>query len=368
MTMENALYQCVIGLVVITATVFQSPVVQAQELSCNGEVGPVITDTEYLENKKSVAPGFDKPTVVEVAIHLTKLTNINVIDSSLRFEAYGEFTWCDPREAFDPEVAGSEIKQILINPQTNNDLWTANLSISNGVGAAQVTESLTEIRYDGLVRTSGYFNSTVSVPFDLKKFPFDKQEFEIQMEPFQFNRDAVELRWKTGGIEFQRDIFLPEWKIEGVAGRIENTLDMRNRVPFSRAIFVVSVAREYGYYLYKLSVPLVLIVALSWTVFWMSEESLVNRMRVSATAFLTIVAYQFAVSNSLPKVAYLTIMDRLMIASFIMIALTALQNMLAQHTFKNRQSLAATIDYASRWLFPMIYFSVIILIIGVYLT
>jgi hypothetical protein len=366
--MRNRLYQSVIGLVVITAAIFHSSLTHAKALSCRSEAGPVITDTKYLEEKKAVAPGLDKPTVVEIAIHLTKLTNINVIDSSLRFEAYGEFTWCDPREAFDPEVAGREIKQVFINPQTNNDLWTANLSISNGVGAAQVTESLTEIRYDGLVRTSGYFNSTVSVPFDLKKFPFDKQTFEIQMEPFQFNRDAVELRWKPDGIGFQQDIFLPEWKIEGVDGRVENTLDMRDRVPFSRAVFAVSVAREYGYYLYKLSVPLILIVALSWTVFWMPEESLVNRMRVSATAFLTIVAYQFAVSNSLPKVAYLTVMDRLMIASFIMIALTAMQNMLALHTFRKRQSLAVTLDHTSRWLFPMMYFSIIIFISRFYLS
>ena len=166
---------------------------------------------------------------------------------------------------------------------------------------------------------------------------------------------------------YQEDIYLPEWRIESTEILIEQPVDIRDQVAFSRAVFIINVAREYGYYIFKLSIPLLLIVALSWTVFWMHDESLASRMRVSATAFLTIVAYQFAISNSLPKVAYLTTMDRLMIASFILVALSALQNMMVRYVFRNNREVADTVDRLSRWLFPVAFGTVIATIAGLYI-
>ena len=82
-------------------------------------------------------------------------------------------------------------------------------------------------------------------------------------------------------------------------------------------------------------------------------------MRISSTAFLTIVAYQFAISGSLPKVAYLTLMDKVMIAAFILIALSALENMVAVTMAESNPAGARKLDRRSRWIFPMIYVAMI---------
>ena len=186
-------------------------------------------------------------------------------------------------------------------------------------------------------------------------FPFDQQTLEIQIESFTYNGETVQLMMNDDRVSYAPDLFLPEWRIAGIGARVEQTVNVRDRVPFSRAVIALQVTREWGFYVYKLWIPLFLIVALSWSIFWMHDEPMAGRIRISATAFLTVVAYQFAISGSLPKVAYLTLMDRLMIASFVLIALSALQSMPVAKLRDTDPGRAAALDRMSRWLFPLAY-------------
>ena len=117
----------------------------------------------------------------------------------------------------------------------------------------------------------------------------------------------------------------------------------------------VEVTREYGFYILKVGVPLVLIVVLSWAVFWMKDEPMAGRIRISSTGVLTIVAFQFAVGGNLPRVPYLTLLDRVMIVSFMLIAITVLQSILVAHYEERDVSRARRIDRVSRWVFPLLY-------------
>ena len=107
----------------------------------------------------------------------------------------------------------------------------------------------------------------------------------------------------------------------------------------------------------------------------MHGENLSSRVRVSSTFFLTIVAYQFSVSGSLPKVAYMTLLDRVMIASFVVIALTVVQSMVVagrleektdeegeEQRKKAKLQRAIRIDRRARVLFPLAYGTVILCI------
>jgi hypothetical protein len=156
-------------------------------------------------------------------------------------------------------------------------------------------------------------------------------------------------------LSVSEDLQPVEWKIERIRARVEDAKRPYARPSFSRVVVSLDVAREWGFYLFKLWLPLSLIVALSWSVFWMSDESLVNRVRVAATAFLTVVAYQFAIAGSLPKVAYLTLMDRLMIMSFALIALSVVQSMTSTKMRDKDGERALRFDRRCRWLFPLTY-------------
>jgi len=334
----------------------------ADELTCSGKPRSEYALSGSNSNKSLDPPPGSDATKIDVGFHLVSLSDIDVIGSRFRFEGYVEFAWCDPRQAFDADTEGRS-ERVFFGDNAldkNGDLWIPDVELANNIGAISNSARRIEIGADGTVRLSGFFDSVVAARFDLRRFPFDKQTFTIAMESFSFNRDVVILQPMENMVSYEDDLYLPEWQVKSLTAATQETGQVRDRVPFSRVIFDVNVERETGYYLVKLSVPLTLIVMLSWSVFWMGKESLGGRMRISSTAFLTIVAYQFAISGSLPKVAYLTLMDKMMIAAFILIALTALENMVAVTMIDRNPAGAHKIDRLSRWIFPIAYVTMVI--------
>ena len=345
-----------LGLLLLTGAVTGAG---AAERACDGS--PIPSGTLHAADAPvpTTPPSTDGPTTVEINLQITELSDIDVLKSRFRFEGYGDFRWCDPRSAFDAEAEGRDVRRHF-GMSGRYPVWSTDLSVANGVGAFEVTRRLIEIHSDGSIRVSGYFNSVVAAPFDLRLFPFDQQTLEIKIESVTYNGETIQFITDDSRVSFAPDLFLPEWRIEEIHARVEQTVNVRHHLPFSRAVIALHVTREWGFYVFKLWVPLFLIVALSWSIFWMQDESLANRIRISATAFLTVVAYQFAISGNLPKVAYLTLMDRLMVASFVLIALSALQSMPVVKLRDTNPERAAALDRTSRWLFPLAYMAFIL--------
>ncbi len=94
----------------------------------------------------------------------------------------------------------------------------------------------------------------------------------------------------------------------------------------------------------------------------MSDERFSSRSRISATGVLTIVAYQFAFAEDLPRVGYLTLLDQCMIGSFGLLAVTVLESLLVDRANRDDPAKAARIDQNSRWLFPAAYAALLLAI------
>lgn len=323
-------------------------------VACDGS----LVDPERMRARDAPAP--DRPSLerlpvpISVGLQIKELSAIDERTSSFRFEGYGIFKYCDPRLAFDPVAEGKQTRR-YVGMNIDDPIWNVKLHVANGIGSAEVTQRLIVIDADGSIRLFGYFNSLVGTAFDLRLFPFDRQALTIQMESFNYPAGVVELVSSDDHVSLSNEIISTDWRIEGIRSRVENVLNPRGAEPFSRAVVTIDVSREWAFYLFKLWIPLTLIVALSWSVFWMHDESLAGRMRISATSFLTVVAYQFSIVGSLPKVSYLTLMDRLMIGSFILIALTGLQSMRAVALRASSPQHADRLDRVCRWLFPASY-------------
>lgn len=347
MKIAIALFTLISGLISTAAS--------ASELACDGTPKMATLAPDEAHDRKFDPPKGDRPVSIDVGLQVLALSDIDFIASRFRFEGYADFEWCDPRQAYDANSAGRSSRVYFGEKVAPDDLWFPDVSIANSVGATEVTERRIEIRSDGTVRISALFNATLAARFDLRKFPFDRQALTIALESFSFNRDAIQLNPVPKLVGYDDNIFLPEWKMIGVDSRTEEKMQARDSIPYSRAWFSVNIERETGYYVLKLSIPLTLIVMLSWSVFWMNGESLGGRTRISATAFLTIVAYQFAISGDLPKVAYLTLMDKLMIASFVLIALSAIENIVSDLISARDSESARRLDFSSRWIFPLLY-------------
>ena len=156
---------------------------------------------------------------------------------------------------------------------------------------------------------------------------------------------------------------MPEWTILGVAAREAQVDVVRSSRPFSRLILTIDIERKSGFYLWKVLLPLLLIVALSWSIFWMVGERFAARVRMSATGILTVVAFQFVASQNLPRVGYLTLMDKIMVISFLLLAITVLESYIVSRFDEEQRNQALRIDRAARWIFPLGYVGLIVLIL-----
>jgi len=302
-------------------------------------------------------PNPSGPTIVGVGFIVNDIRGIDPVRDEFQFRGHVQLLWCDPRLAFDPQIEGRK-ERIFKGDQVEKQveqMWLASGYPVNKVGEPDFSERVLRIRYDGTVEQSINVSVPLATHYDLRRFPLDHQTLVLQVESYLWDHDRLRFVHDETISGFGDGISLPEWDIVGVKGHVDDTPVMRSDTPFSRYTLEIEISRKPGFYVWKVFLPLIVIVALSWSVFWMTDERFAGRSRVSSTGVLTIVAYQFVFAADLPRVGYLTLLDFVMIGSFGLLAVTVLQSLLVDHANRQDPARATRIDQTSRWLFPAVY-------------
>ncbi|MBW2382558.1 MAG: hypothetical protein JRG92_02935 [Deltaproteobacteria bacterium] len=313
-------------------------------------------------------PNLSGPTRIGMAFRVLEIRDIDPVQGSYSLRGYVRTSWCDRRLAFDADEQGVD-ERVYVGPAADARLgktvWFPSAFPVNQVGELRVTERVLRIRHDGTIEQDMNIVVPLSTHFDLRRFPFDEQTLIMEVESFVFSAEQVVLVDDAARTGFDPSLQLPEWTLHSVVGRVADAPVMRSREPHSRYQLEIRIGRKPGFYLWKVFLPLVIIVALSWSVFWMPEEKFASRSRISATGVLTIVAYQFAFGADLPRVGYLTLLDKTMIASFGLLAVTVLESLLISPWQTTHPDRALRVDQISRLLFPGAYLVMLTLIFGV---
>jgi hypothetical protein len=316
-------------------------------------------------DRASVPPNPDGPTLVGLAFFVTELRDIDAVRDEYAFRGYVRSTWCDPGLAFDPDEVGSNERVIFgaLVDQELQRMWSPSGFPVDAVGRMDVTERVLRVGHDGTVQSNMNISLRVAADFDLRRFPFDRQRLELAVESFRWSAEDLLLVADPEATGFAQDFSIPEWRIEGVGTRVESSNALRSSEPLSRLVLEINVTRRWGFYLWKILLPLVIIVALSWSIFWMTDESVAGRTRITATGVLTIVAYQFVVGEALPRIAYLTLLDKVMVVSFVLLAFTVVQSLIVARYQGSDMPRAKRIDRFSRLLFPGAYLLLLLLVV-----
>jgi len=345
------------GLAALPASAAAAPV------TCSGE--PLSIAPRSSEVDLKTPPNSNGPTEVRAGLFVDELRDIDPVQSSYQFRGIVTVSWCDPRHAFDARVEGVEEK-VFYGPEAAAQIergWTARGFPVNQVDDLKITERVIRIRSDGMV--SGDLNISVqlSANFDLRRFPFDSQQLTLEIESFTWNAEQVVMVADASKTGFSEDFEIPEWTITGVRAHEERVDVIRSAEPFSRFVLTIDIERKSGFYLWKVMLPLLIIVALSWSIFWMVDEKFGIRVRTSATGILTIVAFQFVASQNLPRVGYLTLIDKVMVISFLLLGVTVLESYVVSRYQASNIDRAHSIDRAARWFFPLTYASLIAIVV-----
>jgi len=296
-------------------------------------------------------PGVDQgPTKVRTGVFLLDVDEVDNVNQSFDANLFIICRWHDPSLA---HAEGGEISYPL------KEVWHPRIQIVNQQKIWLTFPDLVEVAPDGEVtyRQRGW--GSFSQPLNLRDFPFDTQRFTITLAAAGHSPEEVQLlpdpEFKSG---IGENLSLPDWTVVSFSAK---TTDYNPRGSLDGPVvagFAISfeAERHQGYYWVKVIVPLTLVVAMSFIVFWIDPKESGTQIGVSVTTMLTLIAYRFAAGMTLPKVSYLTCLDHFILVSTILV-FSALVEVVATSalTRRGKLPLARLIDRRARWAFPLVF-------------
>lgn len=307
------------------------------------------------------------PTTVRCAMLILDVVDIDDVNESFEAEIALVASWHDPRLAFDPAAEGTDEKLFQGAFQFAEVFrgWWPQLVIVNQVGSGDTNAIAIKVLPDGEVRYIEQRSAVFETPMQLHDYPFDTQRLRVAMVPFGNTVEEVVLEvdesYAQSTDEFVRrngDVNVAGWDLQHLTMTADDTFiatsDGPNRI--SRMVTTIQLQRRSWQLVWQMLFPLLVIVSMIWSIFWIDSESLADRLNVSFIGVLTIVAYQFVVIENMPRMSYLTFTDTLLLVSFVTMAATIPQS-LAMHALqrKGKQGTARRIDRICRWAFPVGY-------------
>jgi len=297
-------------------------------------------------------PTADRRVRVAVALHVLNLSAISELTESFQLTGYLLAQWRDRRLTYKPTGPNDRYRMV-----TPDSVWRPRLVIINVLEPRETNETSLHVEPDGLLSYVERFNALMTSSFHLRSFPFDAQKLEVIVHPFADQQaivDFVRSRlpvWTA--TEFSTYSSLESWRFKSLDYNISWAASQLGGPGISEAKFGIMVQRRYGFYLWKVFLPLLLMVIVSWSVFWFDAPEASSQVTIAVTTILTIIAFALAISLTLPRVPYLTFTDAFFLTCYVFAFVTMVELTTVHVAFRNeRRKLAARIRYTARWLVP----------------
>jgi hypothetical protein len=314
----------------------------------------LFTLTSEIRAQEGITPP-DSAGVTKIYISLV-VNNINDINSAseiMKADLFLTARWKDPRLAH-------KSKGRIVSKLEN--MWDPMLTISNRLNITKGFPDEVTILSDGTVVYMQRIFGDFSEDFQLKDFPFDTQKLFIRLTAIGFSASEVELLPDSTYPSGISDKFtLPDWKI--VEWNFDNApyTYLKDGPLMPALTFTFHAKRESGFYVLIFIIPLILIILMSWMVFWLDPKLLASQITVATTSMLTLITYRFVVSAHLPKISYMTTMDQIVLGSSVLIFFTLISAVVTSSlSSMGKEAFAKKIDLRLRWIFPVLYAIVII--------
>jgi hypothetical protein len=227
------------------------------------------------------------------------------------------------------------------------------------------------VRSDGSLSLFETVNAAAKNNLDLRHYPVDQQRLDAVFHILGFDSKEIVLRLEPGFDNKYKNIAekirLSQWQLTTAMSSIgtRNTPLIGKGASTSTFTISIDLQRNSFFILRLVIVPLIVIVMLSWSVFWMDKSSLGDRNSVSFIGILTAVTYQVIMSDILPKISYATLFNEgFLFISFFIMCMTVIVNLRVGYLDRHGMSEAGDqLDHRCRWQFPVIYFGALLIVV-----
>jgi len=109
-----------------------------------------------------------------------------------------------------------------------------------------------------------------------------------------------------------------------------------------------------AYYFFRILLPLAIIIAVSWILFFLKDHA--KRVDAAGANLLLFIAFNFTISSELPRLGYLTFLDTLLISAFLVTAIVLILSVyLRRQDMKGRHAFVAKVDRYVITFYPLAY-------------
>lgn len=330
-----------------------APCVLAAEVVSNNPVADCSVPPSLRESRPD-PPG----TATEVGVSIYMLDVVAVEDRSQAYTAdfHIELKWIDPRlsaESLGMSLEGCEISL--------GEVWDPVARIRNQRILTKRLEDTVTVDSEGNVAYEQRYYGELASPMHFKDVPWDTQALLIEIISIFYSPEDLWFVLDPTMTGRAGHFSVTNWLIGAPTTRVDAFQLPPLAHNISRFTYELQARRDSTYYVWKLIVPLGLIVFMAWTVFWIVPSEIGPRVGMSTAAILTLIFFQFRFSQILPQISYLTRVDEFMIGSTILVFLALAEVVLTTRlTQLGNESLAVRMNHWSRWLFVLAFALVIV--------
>lgn len=290
------------------------------------------------------------PTLITASFVVADFLGVDDVNQQLDLDMVGYFSWKDKRLA---ELEGCRF--------SINEVWFPPIIIFNSsdlrVSRRNAREQIA-VGPDSTVTYTNRFTGLISSYHNLRRFPFDKHDFEIRLGSIERGVDVLQFVADSENTWIADDrLNIEGWDVKGVSLSTRTTVLPHHNREVSVMTLIISAARNGEYYVYRVMFLLAFVVAMSWVIFWVPPNRFEFQIGIGATSMLTVIAFNLAIANNLPRLGYLTILDRVLIWSIFLVFLSIVEALVAGLLVLNgREAQALRLDIVSRIGFPLLLF------------
>jgi Neurotransmitter-gated ion-channel ligand binding domain len=297
-----------------------------------------------------------KPVKVKVGIFVTNLIEVDEVREKFHISGYLAMTWKDPRLVFNSDTPS---QQRSYDPDA---IWVPRVFLINAVARREKISINIRGDSDGTIHYVELFQAELTTSYFLEAFPFDNESLEIYVQPFLDERGTMSISYdqSTSGVGTEPFVELAQWQILGLSAvEVQSPIADTGKT-ISELEIDLLVQRRYRYYLWKVFFPLLAMVAIAYSAFWIRITDYYTQISITLTAILTEIAFLFAISTSLPKVPYLTFIDAFFLISFVF-SCSSMIELIAVHQALERgfQTGGERMRRLSKYFGPLVYFGLI---------
>lgn len=307
----------------------------------------------------------EEPLRVAIGVTITQITGVDQKAENYGVVARMRMRWKDETLAFDPDEAGRAVKVLsgedFLRKAREYGVHVPVATIENQQSRSFVKSSSISWFPDGTALFMQEIILTLQAPdFDFRRFPFDHQSFFFRIvanAPSSFIKfeplaDANGLGDTLGEEEW---VVTDQWtevdEVTGLSG-----------MKSSRFSLGFSAHRHLLYYWARIFVPVILLIIIGWANLFLEEYR--RRIDIASGNLLAFIAYNFTISGELPRLGYLTFLDSLMMAVFIISVASVVYNVaLRRLSLAGHEDTARSIDWhTTHWAYPVLFIGTVALL------